>query len=167
MNLKKIRRLLIVIVSLSIAIGAVYAISAMSSNTIQYNVKVHQVRLTLITTPQTDVNTGDSDSNLAVVSTGHTIHPMFKIWIINTTSTGGVFPATGCCITPNAFSITVNNTSVNTNISNDGDFAEYPPVGPFTVKDGTVFNYTVVYGANGLTINDGTIYTIQVSLVQF
>ena len=160
--LKTTRRLLVVLILLVVAVGAVYALS---SNTIQYNVKVHQVKLTLVTTPQSDVNTGDGDTNLAVVSTSHTIHPMFKIWIINTTSTNGIFPNSGCCIAPNAFSITVNGTSVNTNISNDGNFAEYPTVGPFTCKDGTVFSYTVVYGANGFTINDGTIYTIQVSLV--
>lgn len=159
--LKTTRRLLIVAVLLSVAFGAVYALS---SNTIQFNVRVHQVKLTQITTPQSDVNTGDSDTNLAVVSTAHTIHPMFKIWIINTTDTGGVFPTSGCCIAPNAFSITVNGTSVNTNISNDGNFAEYPTVGPFTCKDGTVFSYTIVYGANGFTISDGTIYTVQVSL---
>lgn len=162
MNFRNIRRLVAVTILASVAVGAAYALS---SNTIQYNVKVHQVKLTLITTPQSDVNNGDSDTNLAVVSTSHTIHPMFKIWIINTTSTNGVFPTSGCCIAPNAFSITVNGTSVNTNISNDGNFAEYPTVGPFTVKNGDVFSYTVVYGANGFTINDGTIYTVQVSLV--
>jgi len=160
-HLKTIRRLLVVMVCLFVAIGAVYALS---SNTIQHNVRVHQVRLTLVTTPLTDVNNGDTDTNLAVVSTAHTIHPLFKIWIINTTSTGGTLPNSGCCIDPNAFSITVNNTSVNTNISNDGNFAEYPSVGPFTCRQGTVFNYTVVYGANGITISDGTIYTVQVSL---
>jgi hypothetical protein len=160
-HLKTIRRLLIVTICLVVAIGAAYAFS---SNIIQYNVRVHQVRLTLITTPLTDVNNGDSDTNFAVVSTAHTIHPMFKIWIINTTSTGGNLPNSGCCIDPHAFSINVNNTIVNTNISNDGNFAEYPTVGPFTCNQGTVFNYTVVYGANGVTINDGTIYTVQVSL---
>lgn len=153
---KSVWRLLIVAVILSVAIVAAYALS---SNTIQYNVKVHQVRLTPTTTPQTDVNTGDSDTNFAVVSTAHTIHPMFKIWIINTTSTGGTLPNSGCCIDPSAFSLTVNNTAVNTNISNDGNFAEYPPMGPFTCHEGTVFSYTVVYGANGATIYDGTIHS--------
>ena len=160
--LKTTRRVLVVLILLVVAIGAVYALS---SNTIQYNVRVHQIRLTLITTPQSDVNNGDSDTNLAVVSTAHTIHAKFKLWIINTTSTGGTLPNSGCCIDPNAFSITVNGTSFNTNISPDGNFAEYAPVGPFTLNQGTVLNYTVVYGANGLTINDGTIYTLQVSLV--